>query len=580
MALVQDLLDRLKQLQSDRQPWEAHWYDVARYALPDAERFDGMFAAKDKHSAIDSVVSEPIASRRTREIYDMTSLWAIDRGASGTLSLVMPQHGTWHDLEADDPFAPDPNDEDKRWYEQVRDYLFTTRANPKSGFWTANKASVRATWAFGTGVFYTEESSRGVDSPISYRYVPLSECHLGCDFEGNVNTNFRLFGRSAKQCVGRWPGKMSGKVQKMAEDPKQCDKIVTILHAVYPRNGETGGYGNTNRDSRFSSCYVEVDEKHLIGESGFYEFPYVVYHWQRNNPGPYSEGPISLALADIKMLNLMSKNEAIATQQWVRPPMASHDDGMPRVNLNSGAVNPGYVNAQGQLLVQPIISAQRPDFAQAILEAKRNQIKGMLYLDLWQVLVSERPGETATAAMIRAQEKTELLGPVGSSLQHGLSFLVDREIAILVRRGAFEPGAKLAAPESIQGRGISPRFTSPIDRGRRLSEYQAMQEIAVFAGELAKAGKVEALEKLDAAEMIDQAQEILGAPRSIIVSDDVLEQRQQQRQMAEMTARGTEATRAAGEAATTAAEGAQAVADNPAAGEVMKRVAEASGIPV
>src|SRR3990167_5345230 len=178
MSLVQDLLDRLKQLQSDRLLWEQHWLDIARYALPDAERFDTMFSTGSNAAIIDSVVSEPVAAKRSKEIFDMTSLWAIDRGANGTLSLVTPQSGTWHDLAADDPFGGEATDEEARFYELLRDYLFSGRANPRSGFWTGHKAAVRSMWAFGTGVLFVEESQRGITTPIAYRYIPLSDNHL------------------------------------------------------------------------------------------------------------------------------------------------------------------------------------------------------------------------------------------------------------------------------------------------------------------------------------------------------------------------------------------------------------------
>ena len=160
-ALVTDLLDMMRQHQSDRAAWEQTWLETARYALPDAERFDRLFMSSRAFSAIDSVISEPVAARRSKEIYDQTSLWAVERGTNGTLSLITPQTGTWHDCGTTDPFAGDPTDEEDLFYETLRDYLFATRANPRSGFWQAHKASTRCMWAFGTGVVYVEESKRG-----------------------------------------------------------------------------------------------------------------------------------------------------------------------------------------------------------------------------------------------------------------------------------------------------------------------------------------------------------------------------------------------------------------------------------
>lgn len=583
MALVQDLLDGLRRKQSDRSPWEQHWLEISRYALPDAERFDALFTTGSTGAgtsapltAVDSVVSEPVASRRSKDIYDQTSLWAIDRGANGTLSLVTPQSGTWHDLANDEPFAPDPTDQEDLFNQSLRDYLFSTRGNPRSGFWQAHKAAVRSMWAFGTGVSFLEESRRGVSSPISYCYVPISENHLGCNFEGIVDENYRLFRRSARQCVERWGSKCSAKTQKMADDPKERDKAILILHAVYPRD-EKGSYGNTNRSSPWSSCYVEVDEKHLIGESGYWEFPFTIYHWQRNNPGPYAEGPMALALAEVKSLNMLAKTELRAAQMWADPPFISHSTEQ-RLNLNSRAPNPGFMDANGRALVQPLITQQRPDFAHTIIEARREQLRQTLYIDLWQSIINAPREMTAFEAMIRNQEKGDLLGPVGSSLQAGLSLMVDREIGILARKGAFEDGSPLAPPDTLRGKSIGVRFTSPLDKLRRLPQLQGMTQLATAAAQVA-AFKPDILDKIDWDAYIDEMQDILDAPQKIMTPDDVLANARQQRAMAANAQTAIAMTGGAGQAAEAAASGVEAIASSPASSDVLRRLAGVAGVP-
>jgi hypothetical protein len=585
LAIVTDLLDRLRILQVDRAPWEKHWKDVAIYAFPDAERFDSYFAdASTSALALDRAMNAPIASERTRDIYDMTSLTAIDRGAAGLLSLVTPQAGTWHDITTDDPYGAEPSDEEQRFYERLRDYLFNTRANPRSGFWMAHKAAVRCVWALGTSVVFIGESDRGVSSPISYHFVPLSENYLGTNFEGVVDTNFRVFRRTARQCVERWGSACSSKVQEMANDAKKKDTQVQILHAVYPRNEGRPSRYRTNRDMPFASCYVEVAEKHLIGEGGFSEFPYRVDHWQRNTQQPYAEGPIALAIADIKSLNLLSKNELIGSSQWVRPPMAvSGSDGdLPPLNLNSGKVNPGYIDDQGRLKAQPITTVQRPDFVAQIIEARRNQVKTTLYIDIWTAIITSPREMTAYEVMVRNTEKGELLGPVGSSLQTGLATQVEREVGILNRKKAFVPGSPLAAPQSLRGRKPGVRFTSPLDRLRRLPVVQGMQQLTTFAGAIAQAQAaaqkpVTAFDKFDFDAMMDEAQEILGVPRKVMVPDEVLAERRNAEASQNAAQQGIAATQMGGEAVTAAATGVESVARSPASVEIIKRLAGITG---
>lgn len=584
MSLVTDLLDRLRVLQNDRQVWLAHWLDIARYVLPDAERFDQMFATVgptgtvlDGRAAVDTVVNEPIGARRSREIYDTTSLWAVDRGAAGTLALVTPQSATWHDLATDDPLGADATDDEQRFYERLRDYLFRTRGNPRSGFWTGQKSALRCVWAFGTAVLYIEESDRGIGSPISYRYVPLSECHLGTDFEGNVDTNFRLFQRSAQQCVEKWGSAVSAKTQQMADDPKRKDQLVTILHAVYPRN-EKGSYGNTNRDNPFASCIVEIGEKKLIGESGFWEFPYRVDHWQRNNPGPYSEGPISLALAEVKSLNMLAKQELLGVQQWVNPPLGTSDDSLPRLNLNPRAINPGYVTADGKPLAVPIVTTQRPDFARTVLDARREQISEVTYLNLWQTILDSQREQTAYEVMVKAAEKGDMLGPVGTSLQTGLSFMVDREVAILARRGAFHPGSPLAAPVTLRGKNVAPVFTSPLDKMRRMPQLQGMTQLATIVTQVSQSHP-DIADKIEWDEFVDEAADILSVPRKVMTPPDKLAAMRQAKQIQGAAAQSIATAHAAGAAAQQGAAGAQALADSPAASAILQKLAIGGQLP-
>ncbi|MEX3008352.1 portal protein [Hoeflea sp. TYP-13] len=537
---VDRVLDRLAQLQAIRRPWEAHWRDIARYVAPD-------MAYQELLSSIE-IQNQPTSTAAVASIYDHTSLMAIDRLAAGEISLVMPSSSTWHTLKSNDPFAEDPEDAEKYWFDEVNRYFFRMRYNPKSGFTLASKAAVKGRAAFGTAVMYLEQAlSPNIANPVAYRYVPLMENHLATNFEGVVDTNYRLFSRTARQCVERWGDRCSGKVKKAAEDAKKKETPVQILHAVEPRlEGERG-------NMPFASRYIEVDEKHQIGEGGYNGFPFIVFHWNREHQGPYAEGPVSLALSEIKSVNMLSKQEYIATQQWVNPPTAQRDDSANTPNLNPGAPNPGMLSEQGELLIKPIITQQRPDFARAVIEAKQNQLRESLYVNLWQILI-QNPQMTATEAAIRAQEKGDLLGPSGLSLQEGLAWMVDREFGIIEDLGAFRPGNRLEPPESLQGQDIGVSFTGPLDKMRRMGEVVGMQRVLELGGMMAQMGKPEVLERFDMDEMLEIAQDIHGAPAKIFrpkeeaqATNENNAQAEQMQALIEMVKGGGEAAQAAGE---------------------------------
>ena len=576
MSYVQDSLDRLSRLASDRLPWERLWIETARYVLPNAERFDRMFATSGGAlTAVDTVVSTPIAAERSPDVYDQTSILAVIRGAAGEQSLVTPQTSYWHGLGIDDPFGPEPTDEEQRWLDASRNYMFAARGNPRSGFWAAHKACLRCKWGFGTAVMLVEESpAASVMTPIVYSYVPLSENHLATDHQGVVDTNYRVFTLSARQCVQRWPGRMSAKVAEMAGDPKRKDQPVTILHAVQPR-AEAGSYGSSNRGSKFSSCYIEVGEKHLIVEGGFFEFPYRIDHWERNSTMPYEEGPVSLCLAEIKSLNEMSFNELMASGQSVSPPIISHQDtdGI-RLDVNPRAVNPGYMSADGRPLAAALVTAPRPDFAQAVIEARRNTVRSCLYLDLWQTIIDTARNRDITAyqAALMAQEKADALGPIGTSSQTGLYFMVERELGILDRLGAFSQRSPLALPKSLADQNIGAKFTSPLDKLRKLGEAQAATQVVLSAAQM-EGIRPGSFDKIAVDDYLDYLQDTYGAPRLIMTDDQTLaEVRGARAEAANAQAAAEDAARTA---ATVQATGASAdvLASNPNATRVLEQLA-------
>ena len=564
---VTELVDEFQSLATERSLWERYWRDIAKFVLPQTSRFDEALSTSSPAGAISAVVDTPAAARRSRDLYDMTSLWGVERLTAGILTLKTPESNTWHDMGVDSDFGYKPSHAEKVSLESLRDYLFKVRANPRSSFWSAHKAAIRSMCAFGDGWLFVEELFGG-RVPYRYEYAPLSDLFPAVGADGQPNRMFRVYDWSALQIAQKWPNGINGKVRDMANDSKRKHERLRVLHGITPRpDGARIGLGV--RGAKFASHYCLPEEKHNLAEGGFFEFPYVRYAWNNTGSSAFCEGPVAIALGEIKSLNEMSKNEIIAHQMLVRPPLATFGKNMQRLNFNPGANNPGLINGDGQPLFRALNEGVRPDFAQSIIEARRIGLREMLYLNLWQILL-ERPDMTATEALIRAQEKGELLGPVGISMNGGLSALTDREVGILGRKGAFAEGSALAMPETLYGRDVAPTFTSPLDRLRKMGELVGMQRLVEVLMQLAEIGRTDALERLDADELIERAADILGAPTAILVDRDKVQQSRATNQQANqamtalgVTQAGGEALRSVGEGGRAVAEGAEAAAASP-----------------
>ncbi len=576
-SYVNDILDEQQQLATARLPWETHWRDIAKYVLPQTEGFDNLIA-NSPMTAVDSVVSTPVASKKSEELYDMTSLWAIERLTAGLLSLKTPETEYWHNNQLDDPFGGDPTHDEEVALERLRNYQFKVRANPKSGFWPAHRSAIKSMCGFGDGWMFTEEMmGQGPHVPYRFTYMSLIECFPGIGPDGLPNRMFRPFMRSCEQVVRKFgPDKVSKTVLDKANDPKNRHNRVVVLHAVRPRDQSDMYSKLGSRGAPFASCYLLPDDKHMIGESGFYEFPFTRYAWSNTGTSPFSPGPVAYAIGEIKSMQELAKNELIAVASSFRPPTATVGKNFARLNFNPGANNPGLISPDGKQLFATLTTGARPDFAQAVMESRRSALREMLYLNLWQIIIDTKQGgpDTATAALIRAQEKGEMFGPVGISLNEGLSMMTDREVAILGRKGAFRQGSPLAMPESMADKNVAPAFSSPLDRLRRMGELVGMQRLVEFAmllagGDPQRAATV--LARFDTDDMLERAQDILGAPATSLRSrDDANADRQQDGQMAQMMQAlqtmqmGGEAARAVGEGGAALAGGAEAVNAAPA----------------
>ena len=68
-------------------------------------------------------------------------------------------------------------------------------------------------------------------------------------------------------------------------------------------------------EKNYKSCYVLVEEKALLEEGGFDEFPYMVPRWQKVAGEIYGRSPSMTCLPDIKMVNQMMKTVIKAAQK-------------------------------------------------------------------------------------------------------------------------------------------------------------------------------------------------------------------------------------------------------------------------
>ncbi len=540
MGIADDIMRMQQQMAVERYYWEATWRDVVTLCMPYASHkyeLNGMNIA----SSLTGTAQQPQAAQRSKEIFDATAAWSLDRLNAGMESLIAPRAQKWHAFSLDDPFSPDPTDLEEEWLDRLRDYHFTARYDAKSNFALANQKAIRGACGLGTGILYLEENigRRGIDPvkvPFFYRSIPVVETYLGIDAYDDVDKCIRVFELTARAAEGYFSQEGDSLPEKVKSAlTNKPDQPFTFIHCVMPRE-EAGEHKDKRRHQPYASFWLEVESRHLIRSSGFFTFPYQVMWWDQTDGSPYGQSPVMAALSEIKMLQVMGKTVAQVSQQMIKPPMATmRGIYNQRLNLNAGAVNAGMLDEQGRLLAQPIIQAQNPTFAERLIEAKRLSVRESMYINLFQTMV-DNPQMTATEALLRANEKGELLGPAGAKIETGIAGAIDREVDIVQRKGAFEQGSPLEPPSSVGGKNVGVKFTGPLARMRRMAEMQGIERVlqmATVVGEYDRS----TLMKIDSDETLELTREINGAPRKMFKRDEeVAEQRQAMAQQQESQA--------------------------------------------
>lgn len=555
--IVNDLLSRLSVLMDERQRWESLWLDIADYTDPMSSLAFEMGRNRDTTwQRSDYGASSERGSRRR---YDNTAITSCQRLSAYIESLLTPQAEKWHDIEAKDVFAGEPDEATDTFYRNLRDYMFKARYDARAGFVTANQHALGAAVRYGTGVSMVEEAfgykgGQIRDLPFRYRVIPLPECFIALNAYGTPDTLFRRFSLTARQIVhyeekAGW--KVHERIRRMAEKPSEMDRRFTILHAVMPRE-EKGSKEGGQDDREFASYYVDCDNRHLMSDSGFFEFPYAVFHWNSDGMAGYGESPVMSIIDDVRGLNHTVFNARRAMAKKIDPAYFIQDEGVlgPRPNLNPGKHNFGRFDANGRLMFQTVSPDVSLTELANMIEADRAIVKDGMHLNLFNIL-TQNPGMTATEAMLRSNEKAELLGPSGTRLQSGLAHTIDIEASILARHGAFDLGSPLEAPEALAGKEIQVRFTAPIDRLRKAQEALGVQNLLQAVAALAQMGKTEALDRIDTDTVIDIMREAQGVSRAALRGNEDVEAERQQRgqlqQIQQVSAVATQAGQAGNE---------------------------------
>lgn len=487
---AKDAFKQQSQLENDRSVLDSHYKEIAERVLP---RQDDFLTSNRMEG-----------EKRTDKIFDSTAPLALDRAASAIDSLITPSTQMYQGLEPEDERLL----EDKAtmmFLDELNKSIFRMRYRPMANFASQAHECYVSLMAFGTLGMFTDDMV-GVNS--RYKSISMVELYIAENAAGIVDLSHRKFQLSARAAVNKpeFRGKLPEKIVKEAE--RNPFMKFDFLHCVRPnydmKPGKMGPEGMP-----WYSCYLSYEGEAFITEGGYRTMPYAISRHVTAPREVYGRSPAMQVLPDIKMLNEMEKTIIRAAHKIVDPPLLAHGDGILNAfSTRPNAINYGGVNEQGHQLVAPMKMGSNLPIALDMSEQKRKVINDAFYVTLFQILV-QNPQMTATEALIRAQEKGQLLAPtVGRQQSEFLGTVTAREIDILDRAGMIRD-----MPDKLRrsGGGIKAVYTNPLSRLRRAEEAVAMSNTISSIAPLAEI-KPHILDNYDEDEIARLFHEVHGAP--------------------------------------------------------------------
>jgi hypothetical protein len=462
------IMKRCKELLAKRETWDNVWEEIAHYVLPTKTQF--------------TTEHQP-GAKRDRDVFDSTAISSNQMLASGLHGALTAPSGRWFHIRFRDEELNN-DDEAVEWMEDCVNRMY--KALEESNFNAEVNELYLDLCCFGTAAMLverthkrSEDSNDRLDDTLNFRTVHLGEIAISENFDGFVDTVYRKVKLTARQVRQLWNENfdVGESIERALE--KNPDQEFDFIHAVYPRPHiqEVVDFAPA-LERPFASCWVNVKDKLLVQEGGYYEMPWLVPRWSKLSGDVYGFSPALIARADIRTLNAAKQFEMRAWEKSIDPPTLANYNGI----IGDLRMDPGgltYVRDVNG--IRPFVSGAQWQVSQIKSSELVTNIRRAFFND--QLQLHEGPNMTATEVRARMELMQQILGPVIGRLQaEFLNPMLQRIFMIMHRYERFrEPPAVLMESDA----NLDIEYVSPLARAQRMEEVYAVdrwfQQLAMMA---------------------------------------------------------------------------------------------------
>jgi len=496
-------IDYYERLKSDKNNFSNWFQELARYVIP--------------YKAEVTTRRAP-GTRLPRDIYDTTAIQALNIFAAGLSGYLTNPASPWFSLRLQDRELMD-NKEVKVWLKQAERKSYDIFSS--SNFYNQIHETYIELGAFGTAALYYEDDPRKL---IRFDTIFIGDVFIDENAREEVDKIFRELRLTPAQAIELFGDQAGSKAIKCFEEGKTTERI-KYLHCVYPRDFRD----LTKKDAKnkkFASYYYELEEKILVKEGGYDEFPFLVPRYTKLSWNRYGHSPAMQALPDIKMINQMMLTTIKAAQVATFPPLSIPNEGY-ILPFRSGPGSKNFrLTSDPNDMAKPIVAGVNLPTGLEMMNQTRGQINSAFFVDMFLSLINQK-NMTATEVQERVAEKMLILGPALGRMMHEL--LDPSVVAVFLT--AMEQGAIPEPPDIIKDKDLVIEYVSPLARAQRAAEAGGITNLLAVIGDMSQYTQ-SVLDKIDEDEVVDILADVYGTPPTVIRSDDEVEQIRAQRQQA------------------------------------------------
>lgn len=441
------------------------------------------------------------------------------RGASGMTSGMTPRNISWFKPEFSDGAMAEASGA-RAWLDALDMRIKDTLAN--GGFYQAiQNFNLDLIWS-GCALLYTE---KGEDTALRYESVQVGTFRVAVGLENRLTAVARLLSMTvaeAARIFGR--DKLSDDSRrKLDREPWTPLRIWHLCRADKPYNQRLP----------VSSWYWEENGRDFLRHAGFFEMPFFYTVWNEGAT-PYGTGPGDTCLADARQMDYLERNKLNGLGKLVNPPVSCPMHLKDVIDLEPGGIN--YTANAEQ--IKPLLDlgpyATSLRSIQEEIKAVSQRLESGLMASIFASMpLDQRPRDmSATEFLERKREALQQMGPVISAYEPTVLVpLLFRTVQSLDRAGLTPP-----VPQSLEGRDIFMKmeFISPMANALRQTGAETTRALFQDIANMYTATQnPELFDKVDMDQMIDELATGIGAPGSVIRSDEDVEKLRQQRQQAQ-----------------------------------------------